>query len=149
MNLRDIKSLLKLIEGTDVSEIEWEGESGRVAIRRGPPAPTGPTFSVSAPPSAPFALQPGTAPTAAAAPLSGHVLKSPLVGTFYSAPTPDALPFTDVGKRVQKGQVLCIIEAMKLMNEITAEVSGTVRQVLVENGHPVEFGQTLFVIDPA
>ncbi len=146
MDLDSIKAVLELLDGTDVSELEYEDETLRLAIRRGPQA------SMVAAPTM-VAPSPGlAAPAAAAGPagagLTGHVVASPFVGTFYRAPAPDAAPFADVGQRVAKGQTLCIVEAMKLMNEIEAEVSGTVRQILVENAQPVEFDQALFVIDP-
>lgn len=145
MDVDRIKEVLELLEGTDVSELEYEEGEFRLAIRRGPQV-------------APMAAQTMVAPTLGApAPLAaaagpalggGTPVESPFVGTFYRAPAPDAAPFTDVGQRVTQGQTLCIVEAMKLMNEIEAEVSGTVRQILVTNAQPVEFGQVLFIIDP-
>ena len=104
-------------------------------------------------PPAGFGFAPGTdSPLGAAPPRParvGTVILSPFVGTFYRAPAPDAAPFADIGQRVTKGQTLCIVEAMKLMNEIESEVDGVVREILVENAQPVEFGQELFVIAPA
>lgn len=155
MNIKEIKSLLNLLAETDVTEFEYEQGDLRIAIRKGhgsalqpvlhSPAPA-PTLVLPSAPAAPAALP---APAKAAAPVEkGLVHKSPLVGTFYRSPAPDAASFTEVGKRVEKGQTLCIVEAMKLMNEIPAEVSGVVTKVLVENGQPVEYGQALFVVDP-
>ncbi len=150
MKTKAIKEVLALLEGTDVTELEYEDEGVRIAVRRGGAAPT-----VVA---APFAGMPSTGampavtaavPTVDASPpaISGHQVTSPFVGTFYRAPAPDAAPFTDIGQRVTKGQTLCIVEAMKLMNEIEADVDGVVKAILVENAQPVEFGQELFVIE--
>lgn len=154
MNIKDIKALISLIEGTDIHELEYEWEGGRFAVRRGGPAVA--PVHVHAPAPALVAPAPSPAPAAIAAPKPaaapperGVVHKSPLVGTFYRSPSPDSPSFTEVGKRVEKGQTICIVEAMKLMNEIPAEVSGTVTKVLVENGQPVEYGQALFVVEPA
>lgn len=150
MDLDKIKAVLELLEDTDVSELEYEEGEFRLAIRRGPQA------AAVAAPAMTQMMAPAPAATAAVATVAsggagfggGTAVESPFVGTFYRAPAPDAAPFTDVGQRVSKGQTLCIVEAMKLMNEIEAEVSGTLRQILVENAQPVEFGQALFVIDP-
>lgn len=146
MDLDSIKAVLELLDGTDVSELEYEDETLRLAIRRGPQGTVVAAPTMVAPPLG-LAAAPAGAPATGAG-LSGHVVASPFVGTFYRAPAPDSAPFTDVGQRIAKGQTLCIVEAMKLMNEIEAEVSGTVRQILVENAQPVEFDQALFVIDP-
>ncbi len=143
MDLDSIKAVLELLDGTDVSELEYEDETLRLAIRRGPRAAlAAPAMAAPALGAVPM----GGAPAAPA--LLGKVVASPFVGTFYRAPAPDVAPFTEVGQRVAKGQTLCIVEAMKLMNEIEAEVSGTVKQILVENAQPVEFDQALFLIDP-
>ncbi len=112
-----------------------------------PPAPAASPAPPPAP-AAPTPAAPAEAPAAEAA-MQGHVVKAPIVGTYYRSPSPDDPPFVDVGQKVSKGDVLCIIEAMKLMNEIEAEVSGTVRQMLVQNAQPVEYDQPLFVIDEA
>ena len=147
MDLESIKALLELVDGTDINELEYEDEDLRISVRRGAP----PAAAVYA---APMGAAPAPAPSsassaaAAVAASGGKTIESPFVGTFYRAPAPDSAPFTDVGQRVTKGQTLCIVEAMKLMNEIEAEIGGTVRQILVENAQPVEFGQALFVIDP-
>lgn len=153
MQIDDIKAVLDLLDGSDVSELEYEDEGVRIVVKRGPQGPA----VVAAPGLAGMGLGMATmsAPTvggglaapAAAAP-SGHTITSPFVGTFYRAPSPDTAPFTEVGQRVEKGQTLCIVEAMKLMNEIEADRSGTVKRIFIENGQPVEYGATLFEIDP-
>ncbi len=145
MQIDDIKAVLELIDGTDVTELEYEDEGVRISVKRGTPAPT--VVAGVAPMGALGAPGFG-APAVAAAPVeTGHVVTSPFVGTFYRAPAPDSAPFADVGKRIEKGATLCIVEAMKLMNEIEADIGGTVTKVLVENAQPVEFGQALFVIE--
>ncbi len=143
MDLRKLKTLIELVESSGIGELEIQEGEERVRITRATPAPTQ-TVMVQAPP-APVAAP---APEAPAVPVEpeGHVLKSPMVGTFYRAATPGAKPFVDVGDQVQVGDTLCIIEAMKLMNEIEADKSGVVKQILVENGQPVEFGQPLILI---
>lgn len=153
MDIRKIKKLIELLEDSDVAEIEIvEGEES-VRIARGAGA-----MPVAAPVSyapAPAAAAPVAAPNAmAAAPDSnedllppGNVVESPMVGTFYRSSSPTAKPFVEVGQSVNKGDTLCIIEAMKIMNQIEAEVSGTVRAILIEDGQPVEFGEPLIVID--
>lgn len=144
MQIDDIKAVLELIDGTDVTELEYEDEGVRIAIKRGAPAPT---MMAGVAPMA-FGAPGLAAPAAAAVPMeTGHVVTSPFVGTFYRAPSPDSAPFAEVGQRVEKGATLCIVEAMKLMNEIEADVSGAVTKILVENAQPVEYGQALFVIE--
>ena len=158
MDLRKLKKLIDLVQESGIGEIEiTEGEE-KVRISRQAPAGTGPVI-MAAPGMQPmaYAAAPGAlggpAPAAAApAPPEpvepkGHQLKSPMVGTFYRAPSPGAPPFIEVGQAVTKGQTLCIIEAMKLLNEIESDVSGTVKAILVENGQPVEYGQPLFTIE--
>ncbi len=149
-----IEYLIHLVEKSDIAELEiWEGFGRRIRItKRGAVVSSGP--AVQAPASAPVpAAVPVPAAPAAAAPVPAtdedHLEKvvSPMVGTFYRAPSPDAPPFVEVGSRVVPGQTLCIIEAMKLMNEITAETAGSIRKILVENDRPVEFGQVLFLIE--
>lgn len=149
MDIESIKALLELVEGTDVSELEYEDEGMRIAVRRGAPGGAAAYAAPLVVPGGFGAPAPAQSAAAAIAASGGKAVESPFVGTFYRAPAPDSPPFTEVGQRVTKGQTLCIVEAMKLMNEIEAEISGTVRQVLVENGQPVEFGQALLVIDPA
>jgi acetyl-CoA carboxylase biotin carboxyl carrier protein len=155
MDLRKLKKLIDLVQESGIAELEiTEGEE-RVRIARsgsGPAAAPAPIpVSVAVPAAAPApAAPPASAPPAAAAPpqavAEGHVVKSPMVGTFYRAPAPDAKPFVDVGTAIKEGQTVCVIEAMKLMNEIEADASGTIKAILVENGQPVEYGQALFII---
>jgi acetyl-CoA carboxylase biotin carboxyl carrier protein len=151
MDLRKLKKLIDLVQESGIGEIEiTEGEE-KVRISRHGAA--GAPIMMAAPALQPMAMAPaGAAPAAApaAAPPAepqGHVVKSPMVGTFYRAPSPGAPAFVDIGQSVQKGQTLCIIEAMKLLNEIEADASGTIKAILVENGQPVEYGQGLFVIE--
>ena len=151
MDLRKLKKLIDLVEESGIAEIEvTEGEE-KVRITRSVAAPAVQTVYAAAP--APVAA-PATAPTAsapavpAAAPANhANAQKSPMVGTFYRAASPTSDPFVEVGQSVKEGQTLCIIEAMKLMNEIEAEKSGVVKAILVENGTPVEYGEPLFVIE--
>ena len=157
MDLRKLKKLIDLVQESGIGEIEiTEGEE-KVRISRQPAGgapvimaapgmgmqPMGMDGTVAHGPSAGMAA--AAAPPAPAEP-SGHTLKSPMVGTFYRAPSPGAPNFVEVGQAVTKGQTLCIIEAMKLLNEIESDVAGTVKAILVENGQPVEYGQALFVI---
>jgi len=154
MDLRKLKTLIDLVAESDIAELEvTEGES-KVRIVKSSAIPQ--NQMVMMPPqgvqqfSAPaVAAAPAAAPAAAApaaAEPTGHVVKSPMVGTFYRSSAPGAPAFVDVGSTVKEGDTLCIIEAMKLLNEIDADMSGTITKVLVENGQPVEFGQPLFVI---
>jgi acetyl-CoA carboxylase biotin carboxyl carrier protein len=155
MDIRKVKKLIELLESSGVAEIEISEGEESVRISRYSPAaqPVVQTY-VPAPP--PDAARPGATPaSSAAAPAApaappepeGHEIKAPMVGTFYASATPGGAPFVEIGSSVEKGQTLCIIEAMKMMNQIEADVSGKIVRVLVENGHPVEFGQTLFVIE--
>ena len=146
MDLRKLKKLIDLVQESGIAEIEiTEGEE-KVRIARGGAVSVTPLAAAVAPgTTAPAA--PAAAPAAAveAAP-EGHVVKSPMVGTFYRAPSPEAKPFVDVGAAIKAGETICVIEAMKLMNEIEADASGTIKAILVENGQPVEYGQALFII---
>lgn len=151
MDLRKLKKLIDLVQESGIGEIEiTEGEEKVRISRQGAQAPM-----LMAAPTLQAMAMPGTAPAAAPAPAvpaappepKGHALKSPMVGTFYRAPSPGAPPFVEVGQSVSKGQTLCIIEAMKLLNEIESDVAGTVKAILVENGQPVEYGQPLFLIE--
>jgi acetyl-CoA carboxylase biotin carboxyl carrier protein len=148
MDLRKLKKLIDLVQESGISELEvTEGEE-KVRIAKhfgGAAAPA--TYVAHVPAAAPAAAMPAAAaePAAAALP-EGNVVKSPMVGTFYRASAPGAKPMADVGQSVSVGDRLCIIEAMKLMNEIESEFSGVVKAILVENGQPVEYGQPLFVI---
>ena len=148
MDLRKLKKLIDLVQESGISELEvTEGEEKvRIAktLTAAPIAMAPATAAVQMAPVAPMASE---APVAAEDALPpGHVVTSPMVGTFYRASSPDSNPFVEVGTSVSDGQTLCIIEAMKLMNEIDSEVSGTVKAILVENGQPVEYGQPLMVI---
>jgi acetyl-CoA carboxylase biotin carboxyl carrier protein len=148
MDLRKLKTLIDLVSESNISELEITEAEGKVRIVKADPK----AAYVAAPPAsvAPTAMAPAAAAPAAAheAPVeAGHKVKSPMVGTFYRASSPGAKPLVDVGSQVKEGDPICIIEAMKIMNEIEADKSGTVTRVLVENGQAVEFGQTLFVIE--
>jgi len=150
MDLRKLKTLIDLVAESGIAELEvTEGEDKVRIVKSGGQAPAGapltPAASALAPPLA--AAGTGAAP-AAPAPEEpkGHEVKSPMVGTFYRSPGPGAKPFVEVGQAVKPGDTLCIIEAMKLLNEIEAEVAGSVKEILVENGQAVEYGQVLFVI---
>jgi acetyl-CoA carboxylase biotin carboxyl carrier protein len=154
MDLRKLKKLIDLVQESGIAELEiTEGEE-RVRIARGgavsvTPQAAGATAAAAMPPGAAAAAVPAApAPAAAAAEpaAEGHVVKSPMVGTFYRAPSPDAKPFVDVGATVKVGDTICVLEAMKLMNEIEADAAGTIKAILVENGQPVEYGQALFII---
>ena len=152
MDLRKLKKLIELVEESGIHEIEiTEGEE-KVRISRGPTgmqmmAATAPVPMTTVNLAAGSAVAPAAAaePAAPAEP-EGHVVKSPMVGTLYRSPTPGAKPFVDVGQSVAEGDPLCIIEAMKLLNEIECDKAGVIKAILVENGQPVEFGQPLFVI---
>jgi acetyl-CoA carboxylase biotin carboxyl carrier protein len=156
MDLRKLKTLIDLVAESDIAELEvTEGES-KVRIVKSSGIPQNqmvmlPHQGMTQQYHAPMPAQAPAAPAAAAAPAApaeptGHVIKSPMVGTFYRSSAPGAAAFVEVGSTIKEGDTLCIIEAMKLLNEIDAEVSGTVTKILVENGQPVEFGQPLFVI---
>lgn len=147
MNYKEIKELIELIRDTDVAEIEVERSGTRIRLRR--ERKDSGTVHVRE-----VAVAPAPAPREGAPPpvqeeqaVAGMV-RSPLVGTFYGAPDPNSKPFVEVGERVAKGQVLCIVEAMKLMNEIEAEVAGVVAEAFLADGQPVEYGQPLFRIEP-
>ena len=140
MDLRKLKTLIDLVSESNISELEITEADGKVRIVKAEPA-----AATAAPALQPVASPP---PAAAAAPVElGHTVKSPMVGTFYRSPSPDAKAFVEVGQTIQEGEPICIIEAMKIMNEIEADKSGTVTRVLCENGQAVEFGQPLFVIE--
>lgn len=150
MDLRKLKTLIELVETSGIAEIEIEEGEERVRITRASPTVAAPVYAQApAPMNVPVAAAPAApaAETAAANQPQGHVITSPMVGTFYRASAPGAKPFVDVGASVKEGDQLCIIEAMKLMNEIDADRAGVVKAILVENGEAVEFGQPLFVIE--
>ncbi|MGE5161558.1 MAG: acetyl-CoA carboxylase biotin carboxyl carrier protein [Betaproteobacteria bacterium] len=148
MDLRKLKTLIDLVAESGIAELEVTEGEDKVRIAKFSPAPAAPTGSMTvmaAPaPVAPAAV--AAAPAPAPEP-TGHVVKSPMVGTFYRSPSPGAAAFVELGQAVKPGDTLCIIEAMKLLNEIEAEVGGVVKEILIENGQPVEYGQPLFVID--
>jgi len=147
MNLKEIREILDLLKGSDVSEFELGRGDTVLKLRRGPAnVPV-----VLPPPAAAAPAPPASVPPAAASvppkPTYKEVV-SPIVGTFYRAPAPDAAPFVEVGTRVVKGQVLCIVEAMKIMNQIESDTTGTIAAIIVENAQPVAYGQALFHITP-
>jgi acetyl-CoA carboxylase biotin carboxyl carrier protein len=153
MDLRKLKTLIDLVAESDIAELEvTEGES-KVRIVKSSAIPQNQVMMVpqggvqqyAAPAPAQSAPAAPAAPAVPAEP-TGHVVKSPMVGTFYRSSAPGAAAFVDVGSNVKEGETICIIEAMKLLNEIEADISGTITKILVENGQPVEFGQPLFVI---
>ena len=153
MDIRKIKKLIELLDESGVVEIEiHEGEESVRISRQSNVVAAAPATVMAAP--APAAAAPA-APAAEAAPAAaaeneipaGHTVNSPMVGTFYAAPSPGAKPFVSVGDSVSEGDTLCIIEAMKMLNQIEADKSGTIKAILVENGQPVEFGQPMFVIE--
>ena len=175
MDLEFVRGLIEAVDGSGIDSLEITRAGTRVKISKTPPAAgPAPTYLAAAPHAAP-APAPGGAPGAAAPAPSGGAgenaagaaeapagaeeaspetdglvdITSPMVGTFYRAPAPDAPPYVEVGTKVSEGQTLCILEAMKLMNELEAEVSGEIREILVDNAEPVEYGQVLFRIDPS
>lgn len=154
MDLRKLKTLIDLVAESSISELEITEGEGKVRIVKEDNRPiAAPAAAVAAPlqqapPPAPSpAAEPAAAPSPAEASARGHSVKSPMVGTFYRAANPESANFVEPGSKVKVGDTLCIIEAMKLLNEIEADQAGTVTAVLVENGQPVEFGQPLFVIE--
>jgi acetyl-CoA carboxylase biotin carboxyl carrier protein len=156
MNLKELKELIEMLKDTDISEVEIERSGVKVKLRKGGdvtyhhamPRMDHPPAAIVAP-AAPLA--PAPAAEKSAEPVKTNQIKvtSPIVGTFYRSSSPDKPPYVETGDTVKNGQVLCIIEAMKLMNEIESETAGKIVQILVESGQPVEYGQPLFVIEPA
>jgi acetyl-CoA carboxylase biotin carboxyl carrier protein len=152
MDLRKLKTLIDLVSESSISELEITEAEGKVRIVKAvhPMVGAMPVASVAAAPAvlAPAAATPAAAPAAAAAELpEAKVIKSPMVGTFYRSASPGAKAFVDVGSTVKSGEPVCIIEAMKIMNEIEADLGGTIARILCENGQAVEFGQPLFVLE--
>ncbi|NYT22096.1 acetyl-CoA carboxylase biotin carboxyl carrier protein [Alcaligenaceae bacterium] len=147
MDLRKLKTLIDLVAESGIAELEITEGEGKVRIVKFSQS-TQPVAPVHEPVAAATVAAPAAAQQAPApAPTpSGHVVKAPMVGTFYRAPNPGAAPFVEVGQSVKEGDALCIIEAMKLLNEIEADKAGVIKEILVENGEPVEYGQPLFVI---
>jgi len=153
MDLRKLKTLIDLVSESNVSELEITEADGKVRIVKASPAAAPVVQQLAPVMAAPAVAAPVAAAAAAvAAPpaepvISGHVVKSPMVGTIYRASSPNAKPFAEVGQQIKAGEALCIIEAMKIMNEIEADATGTITKVFCENGQPVEFGQPLFIIE--
>ncbi|MBK7860386.1 MAG: acetyl-CoA carboxylase biotin carboxyl carrier protein [Archangiaceae bacterium] len=165
LDVEALRQIVEIVEASEVTQLIWRNGDEKLIVRRGnpitqvvhsshQPAPT--SVHVVSPPHQPAAEAPRpsaahrpTAPATPAPEKKGHLITSPFVGTFYRNPSPDQPPFAEVGATVRKGQTLCIIEAMKLMNEIESEVAGKVAEILAENAQPVEFGQPLFRIEPA
>jgi acetyl-CoA carboxylase biotin carboxyl carrier protein len=155
MDLRKLKTLIDLVSESNVSELEITEAEGKVRIVKGggamPQMMAPVAMPASAPVAAPMVPASGQAANAAAAAgpaaPTGHLVKSPMVGTFYRSASPGAKPFIEIGAQVKEGDTICIIEAMKILNEIEADKSGTITQVLAENGQAVEYGQPLFVIE--
>jgi acetyl-CoA carboxylase biotin carboxyl carrier protein len=152
VDLKDIKAIIDLMKKNSVSEFEMEKQDFKIRLKRGsngggvPAYEDAPAVAYAPPPAIPASV---AAPAPAPAPASTEVeIKSPMIGTFYRAPSPESAPYIEVGTEVNADTVVCIIEAMKVMNEIKAESKGVITQVLVENGKPVEFGQPLFNLRP-
>ncbi len=154
MDLKDIKAIIDLMKKNSISEFELERQDFKIRLKRGGVGPVvaeesavgvyAPSYAVG-----PMGREVGPLPPGPAAPISSEVeIKSPMIGTFYRAPSPESAPYVDVGSEVGPETVVCIIEAMKVMNEIKAEVRGVITQILVENAKPVEFGQALFRVRP-
>jgi len=168
LDLKELKEILQILEEKEITDFELEEEGMKLRIRKGPapsanhasapvgaplvatvlPSLGGPVSAVAPAPAPPAPVSAAAAPAAAEADSGVTLVKSPIVGTFYRTPDPNAPPFVDVGDRIRVGQVLCIIEAMKLMNEIEAEVAGEVVKVHRESGQPVQYGDALFSIRP-
>lgn len=154
MDLRKLKTLIDLVSDSNVSELEITEAEGKVRIVKSGPAPVAMVTPLAAPVAA-VPVAPAVAPAAAPAPAAqpaeaaavGHQVKSPMVGTFYRASSPGAKSFVEVGSQVKEGDTICIIEAMKILNEIEADKSGTITQILAENGQAVEYGAPLFIIE--
>jgi acetyl-CoA carboxylase biotin carboxyl carrier protein len=149
MDLRKLKTLIDLVQSSGISELEISEGEERIRIAKhytGAPSATTVNMPVTANATAPFGAAPAVEAEVIPAPQEGHVMKAPMVGTFYRSSGPDAAAFAEVGQTVKVGDTLCIIEAMKLMNEIEADFSGVIKAIQVENGQAVEYGQPLFLI---
>lgn len=152
MDLRKLKTLVDLVSESNISELEITEADGKVRIVKSVPGIVAAPVTMMAAPVAAAPAAVAEAPAAPAAPApapvaAGHTVKSPMVGTFYRSSTPGGKPFADVGSAVKAGETVCIIEAMKIMNEIECDFTGTITKVLVENGQAVEFGQPLFIVE--
>jgi acetyl-CoA carboxylase biotin carboxyl carrier protein len=150
MDLRKLKTLIDLVSDSNVSELEITEAEGTVRIVKSAPAPVAMVTQMAAPATvaaaAPVAAATAAAPVVEAAP-TGHTVKSPMVGTFYRSSSPGAKAFAEVGQQVKEGETICIIEAMKILNEIEADKAGTITKILAENGQAVEYGAPLFIIE--
>ncbi|MFP8778617.1 acetyl-CoA carboxylase biotin carboxyl carrier protein [Hydrogenophaga sp. RWCD_12] len=156
MDLRKLKTLIDLVSESNVSELEITEAEGKVRIVKSAPtsavaqvmavAPAAPVLAPAPVAGEASAAAPAAAPVVAAEP-TGHIVKSPMVGTFYRASSPGAKPFAEVGQSIKDGETICIVEAMKILNEIECDKTGTITEILVENGQAVEYGQPLFVIE--
>jgi len=142
MEIKKLKEFIKFMEDNGLNELEIEEDGKRIRLKKNS---SGQPIVVSQAPS----QVPAASPEGEATTTNTLEIKSPMVGTFYTAPSPGAKPYVEIGSHIKSGDIVCIVEAMKLMNEIKAEVGGKVVQILVESGEPIEFGQTLFVIEPA
>ena len=154
MDQQALRELLEFLSSSDIQELKLEGDDFRLEVRRNMPAPQ--AVMLPAPPAAmaaevPAAAAPAAVPPPAAAASRGDLVevKAPMVGTFYRSPAPGEAPFVEVGSKISNGQAVCILEAMKLMNELEAEISGEVVEILVENGTPVEYNQVLMLVRPS
>jgi len=152
MDLRKLKTLIDLVSDSNVSELEITEAEGTVRIVKSAPASVAMVTQMAAPAPVAVAAPVATAPAPAAAPVveaapAGHIVKSPMVGTFYRSSSPGAKSFAEVGQQVKEGETICIIEAMKILNEIEADKSGTITKILAENGQAVEYGAPLFIIE--
>ncbi len=149
MDIKDIKTIYKFLRDTDIVEFELEGKEGRVKIRRGSVSPASDVFAAPqlSEPVGPAKVAVAEAPVVDKKSENIKVMTSPMVGTFYRAASPEAPAFVEVGTTIKSGQALCIIEAMKLMNEVESEFSGKIVSILVENGQPVEYGEPLFHVE--
>ena len=149
MDIRKVKKLIELLEESGIAELEiHEGEeSVRISRYSHAPATLATSFAPPAQLTAPSIASPTLVEAAVEEEFSGHIIKSPMVGTFYRAPSPGAKSFVDVGDRVGQGDTLCIVEAMKILNQIESDVAGVVKKIFIENGQPVEYGQPMFAIE--
>lgn len=150
MNLKEIREMINLMNENDLTELELEREGGKIKLKKG-----GGEWVESSGRRIPLHVVPELAPTVSAPPGNSPTaaanvkeIQSPMVGTFYRSPSPESPPFVDIGNTVEVGQVVCIVEAMKLMNEIKSEVKGKIVEIPVDNAQPVEYGQVLFVVEP-
>jgi acetyl-CoA carboxylase biotin carboxyl carrier protein len=146
MDIRKVKKLIEMLEESSLAEIEIKEGEESIRICRGSSGVTTVVAQAPAMAAAPAPAAPAAAPAAPAAP-TGHAVTSPMVGTFYRSPSPGAKPFVEIGQSVSVGDTLCIIEAMKMLNEIEADKAGVIKAIPKENGQPVEFGEPLFIID--